>query len=222
MRVLYLLRAESGDRDKFREDLLGYAKSCLCPLAEHLVIAVSDVAPPKISVIPFRKDLVGLVSMEGVKSTSRWPEPPGDFAGAYQSEVALPVVHEQDWKMGERSPGAGLFTIFRRRKGLDEQAFLRRWYDGHTTLTLEVHPNVGYVRNRVTGNCSDAGPSGEIWDGIVEEQYDPPEDLLKPSRFFGGSQMGMLPTMLRVYRDVKGFIDYSSIHTWLTSEYRLK
>jgi hypothetical protein len=59
-------------------------------------------------------------------------------------------------------------------------------------------------------------------DGIVEEQYDPPSDLLRPSRFFGGSLARMLPTMLEVYRDVRGFIDYPSIHTWLTAEYRLK
>jgi hypothetical protein len=78
------------------------------------------------------------------------------------------------------------------------------------------------VRNHVTGIFEPAGPGGDEWNGIVEEQYDPPDDLLKAARFFGGSIWNMLPTMLRVLRDVRGFIDYPSIQTWLTAEYRLK
>ena len=223
MRILYLIRRpEQTDRAGFRESTLDFSRTYLAPLADTAVVCVSDLTLPKRSVIPFRDDLIALISLEGVDESAGWPDPPEGFAGAYVSEGAVPVEHVRSWELSTRSPGAGLFTIFRKRKGLSEEKFLDRWYNGHTPLTLEVHPNVGYVRNRVIDKLSNAGPEGADWDGIVEEQYDPPNDLLQPSRFFGGSLLKMLPTMLRVYRDVKGFIDFGSIETWLTSEYRLK
>ena len=223
MRILYLIRRPAGDdRQDFRDSVLAFAEEKLAPLAGGLTVALTEEAPPAWSVIPFRKDLVALISMEGVDELSIWPQAPEGFAGAYISDVAVPVLHSRTWAMGTRSPGVGLLTLFRRKKGLTEEDFLRRWFEGHTVLTLEVHPNVGYVRNRITGKYPDAGPEGVDHDGIVEEQYDPPGELLKPWKFFGGSALKMLPTMLRVYKDVKGFIDYSSIETWLTREYRLK
>ena len=223
MRILYLIRRpDESDRAGFRESVLDFVRTNLVSSAESVVVCVSDLRPPRRSVIPFRNDLIALVSLDGVEESARWPEPPEGFAGAYVSEVAVPVEHQRRWELGQPSPGAGLFTLFRKKKGLTDDEFLNRWYNGHTPLTLEVHPNVGYVRNRVIGKWTAAGPAGTDWNGIVEEQYDPPSDLLKPSRFFGGSLWKMLPTMLRVYRDVKGFIDYGSIETWLTTEFRLK
>ncbi|RKX74650.1 MAG: hypothetical protein DRP60_09925 [Spirochaetes bacterium] len=222
MRILYLIRRNNSDRDIFRNNILDFVNRSLLHLADEVVVAVSDILPPGLSVIPFRKDLIALITLESIKPEVIWPEPPEGFTGAFVSEVAFPVIHKQDWKLGEKSPGAGLLTIFRQRKGLTESEFLQRWYEGHTPLTLEVHPNVGYVRNRVISDYPGAGSCTETWDGIVEEQYNPPKDLLSPIRFFGGGISGMLPTMVRVYRDVKGFIDYPSIHTWLTSEYRMK
>lgn len=222
MRILYLIRRDNSNRDLFRNDILDFVKESLIQLADEVVVALSDILPPGISIIPFRKDLIALITLENVKPEVIWPEPPEGFAGAFISEVAIPVIHKQEWKLGEKSPGAGLLTLFRQRKGLTESEFLQRWYEGHTPLTLEVHPNVGYVRNRVIADYPNAGSCAENWDGIVEEQYNPPKDLLSPIRFFGGGILRMLPTMLQVYRDVKGFIDYQSIHTWLTSEYRIK
>ena len=222
MRILYLIRRDKNARDLFRNDILDFVNRSLLHLANEVVVAVSDILPPGISVIPFRKDLIALITLESVKPEVIWPVPPEGFAGAFVSEAAFPVIHKREWELGERSPGAGLLTLFRQCKGLTESEFLQRWYEGHTPLTLEVHPNVGYVRNRVISVYQSAGSCTEIWDGIVEEQYNPQKDLLSPIRFFGGRILGMLPTMLRVYRDVKGFIDYPSIHTWLTSEYRIK
>lgn len=228
MRILYLIRRISGDRTGFRNEIVDYVRKEFPTLADGIVVTVSDIKPPPFSVIPFRRDLVALVSLEGVDDKAVWPAPPEGFAGAYAAEAAWPVIHERDWELGERSPGVGLFTMFRQKKGLSQKEFLRRWYEGHTPLTLDVHPNAGYVRNRVAavwpaaGNTGDKGHNVPEWDGIVEEQYDPAENLLKARRFFGGSLWKMLPTMLRVYRDVKGFIDYPSIHTWLTSEYRIR
>lgn len=223
LRVLYLIRGETSENlVSFQDRVLTFAGENLTPLAESVVVAVTDKRAPAMSVIPFRKDLFALISLDGVSEDAKWPAAATGFAGAYISDVAFPVVHERNWPLGERSPGAGLLTLFRKRVDIDNDEFLRRWYEGHTPLTLEVHPNAGYVRNRVLEACEAAGPAGEEWNGIVEEQYDPPADLLKARRFFGGSILKMLPTMLRVLKDVKGFIDYPSIQTWLTSEYRLK
>lgn len=220
---MYLIRGESSENHlSFRDRVLLFANESLAPLAESVVVAVTEKKAPAMSVIPFRKDPFALISLEGVSDDARWPAAAAGFAGAYLSDVAFPVVHERDWPLGERSPGAGLLTLFRKKVNIDTDEFIRRWYEGHTPLTLEVHPNAGYVRNRVLEAFPAAGPVGEEWNGIVEEQYDPPSDLLKARRFFGGSVIKMLPTMLRVLKDVKGFIDYPSIQTWLTSEYRLK
>ncbi len=227
MRILYLVRRPAGDdRRKFRDEVLDYTRQKLLSLADTAVLAVTEEPPPRVSVIPFRQDLIALISLDGVDELSLWPDPIRGFTGAYVGDVAYPVIHEQTWDTGQQSPGAGLLTLFRKKKGLEDEEFLRRWYEGHTPLTLEVHPNVGYVRNRVTGIWpaagSAAGPACVQWDGIVEEQYDPPENLLRPWNFFGGNLLRMPFTMLRVYRDIKGFIDYGSIETWLTREYRLK
>lgn len=223
MRVLYLVSGHiSENRAVFRDRVLDFTVNRLGPICDSAVVAVTEERAPVLSVIPFRKDKIALISLEGVEKNASWPVPIDGFAGAYRSDVAYPVVHERDWDIGERSPGSGLLTMFRKSQGLDRDDFLRRWFEGHTPLTLEVHPNAGYVRNHVIDKFTPAGPVGSDWDGIVEEQYDPPSNLLNPAKFFGSSPWKMLPTMLRVYRDVKGFIDYSSIHTWLTAEYRLK
>jgi hypothetical protein len=222
MRVLYLIGgSRSENLTMFRDRVLSFAEKQLSPLAEETVVAVTEEPPPRFSVIPFRRETMSLVSLEGVDRDAQLPQEPEGFLGAFYSEAAFPVVHRQTWKNGERSPGAGLLTLFKKKTGLTDEEFLKRWYQGHTPLTLEVHPNVGYVRNRVTGTV--ALPDGTVFipDGIVEEQYDPPADLVKPYRFFGGSIWKMLPTMIRVLRDVRGFIDYQSIRTWYTAEYRL-
>jgi hypothetical protein len=226
MRILYLVRGTPAEgRSEFKDRIITFTKEYLTPPADSVVVALTEEKPPALSIIPFRKDLFALISLDGVAADAPWPNPPSGFAGAYESEAEYPVVHERDWPPGERSPGAGLLTLFRRRISIREDEFLRRWFKGHTPLTLEVHPNVGYVRNRILGDFAKAGlpaDARDVWDGIVEEQYDPPSDLLRPSRFFGGTLPKMIPTMIRVYKDVKGFIDYSSIRTWLTSEYRIK
>ena len=227
MRVLYLIGGSGGEtRTAFRDRILAFVRDHLAPLADEAVVAVTEEPPPNRSVIPFRRDLVALVSLDGIADDAGWPESPAGFAGAHLSEVARPVVHERTWDLGTRSPGVGLLTLFRRRPGLPDEEFRSRWFDGHTPLTLQVHPNAGYVRNFVPSpfeppNAA-VGRRFEAWDGIVEEQYDPPSNLLRARRFFGGSAWRMVPTMIRVYRDVKGFIDYPSIKTWLTAEYRLK
>ncbi len=220
MRVLYTIK-ESGKESyqEFCKRIRLFTEEQLMSLTGgSVVIALTEEPPPICSVIPFRRSKMALISLEEVHRPAQWPQPPGGVSDIWMSEAACPVIHHRTWPLGQRSPGVGLLTFFRKKKGLEEQEFLNRWHNGHTPLTLEVHPNVGYVRNRITENVSGGFPE---WDGIVEEQYCPRSKLLNPAQFFGGSVLKMLPTMVRVYTDVKGFIDYNSIHCWLTAEYRL-
>lgn len=221
MRILTVIHGtETEDYPTFRKRILDFArKEWLHRCAETLVAAITEEKPPAFSVIPFRKEKTALISADGVDTGAGLPDPPEGFSGAWAAEVAFPVVHRRNWELGEPSPGAGFITLFRKKKGIGKEEFLQRWFEGHTPLTLEVHPNVGYVRNHVLESLTSDSP---VWDGIVEEQYDPPADLLNPARFFGGNVWRMPATMLRVLRDVRGFIDFSSIRTWLTTEYRLK
>jgi hypothetical protein len=53
--------------------------------------------------------------------------------------------------------------------------------------------------------------------GIVEEQTRTRSELLDPVRFFGGWPR-MVPSMLRVFLDVRGFLDLATIENYLVTE----
>ena len=62
----------------------------------------------------------------------------------------------------------------------------------------------------------------DFWyDGIVEEHCRTRSELLNPTKFFKNTLM-MIPNMIRVYFDVRSFLDYSSVEPYFTSEYILK
>jgi hypothetical protein len=46
-------------------------------------------------------------------------------------------------------------------------------------------------------------------------------DLLNPARFFGGALM-MIPNMLRVAKDINGFLDMKKTETFYATEYHLR
>jgi hypothetical protein len=177
--------------------------------------------PPKGGVVPYRKDKIALVTLcgeNGLEAAADELAACSGFTGAFRVETALPVEYDRTWKDGEKTPGLGLLTLFRKREDIDYDDFIRRWHNGHTPLTLKIHPIRNYVRNVVKERIR----GEEKWyDGIVEEHCLTREDLLKPSRFFGGILKAPL-NMIRVYRDVKGFIDYSSIETYCVEEYWIK
>ena len=97
------------------------------------------------------------------------------------------------------------------------RSFFRRWFEGHRTLTLEVHPLWNYVRNRVVRPIGDARRR----DGIVEEHFRKTDDLLRPDRMFGGP-LRMLPNMLRVGYDIWGFLDLPAMRNYLVEELWLR
>jgi len=236
-RELYLFRGGPEEsRREFSDRILAELAGRVLPRdAGPCKVSVTCEDPPALSVIPFRRDTAALVTLEddgsergeeGGESRERdaglrWLPVLSDvegLAGAYRARCAFPVSYDRDWADGQPTPGAGMLTLFRRRRGIDAATFIRRWHEGHTPLSLRIHPLWNYVRNVV-----EAAPlEGSPWfDGIVEEHCRRREDLLCPVRFFGG--LWRMPVnMVRVYADIKGFIDYSSIETYLVTEIHLR
>jgi hypothetical protein len=172
---------------------------------------LTEEKPPLISVIPFRKEKIAALSFDMRPQSSIDDNIPG-VAGSYLVEQALPVSYTRSWPARTRTPGACLLTLFRKKTQLSHDEFLHRWHNGHTPLSLEIHPLWHYSRNVVLES------SGTHYDGIVEEHCRTREAMLNPYQFFGGP-VRMLPNMIRVYMDVRGFLDYSSIEPYLVSEY---
>ena len=137
---------------------------------------------------------------------------------AFTVEEALPVHYDKTWADGEPTPGVCLFTLFNKRPDLSQETFLDRWHNGHTPLSLKIHPLWNYNRNVVLDQDAQ---NSENWDGIVEEQFKTRSDLLNPIRFFG--HLGIMPyRMWQVYSDTKGFLEYHTIEPYFASEIHLK
>jgi len=140
------------------------------------------------------------------------------FRGGYMVEEAVPVVYKKEWEDGNPTPGACLLTLFHKKPGLDQETFIRRWHQGHTPLSLRLHPLWNYNRNVVTGVLTGDSP---WYDGIVEEQFQKSSDLLNPLVFFG-PPLKVLLHMYQVLMDTRSFIDMKRIETYLTTEFHFK
>jgi hypothetical protein len=198
---------------RLSEDVLEMA----CP--EKLKICLTLKKPPRISIIPFKKNKIAVLSIYCKKGTTLKMVIHADgYAGGYAVEEALPVSYSKNWDDGEETPGACLLTLFHSKPGIDHDVFISRWHDGHTPLSLKLHPLWNYNRNLVTLTLTE----GSTWyDGIVEEQVQTASDLLNPMRFFGPPHKVPLH-MLQVFKDTRGFIDMRRIETYLASEIHLK
>ena len=161
--------------------------------------------------------VISVYGSQGIPPVQTFLEMEG-FAGGYEVTEALPVSYHKSWKDGDVTPGVCLLTLFRKKKGLAYEKFIDRWHNGHTPLSLQIHPLWHYNRNVVDNTLSD---NADTFDGIVEEHCRTSADLLNPFKFFGHPLI-IVPRMLKVYSDVRSFIDYSSIESYLVSEYFLK
>ncbi len=180
---------------------------------------VTDQKPPFLSIIPFSKEKIAVIS---VKSSEKLKIPEIEnadgFDVVFKVEEAIPVGYQKDWQDGDQTPGVGLLTLFRKKENIDYETFIDRWHYGHTPLSLKIHPLWNYNRNVVKEKLA----GSETWyDGIVEEHVRDPKELFNPFKFFGNPLI-IIPRMLNVYTDVKSFIDYGSIETYLVNEYIIK
>lgn len=218
---IYLIRGPKEESYKeFTERMILETEKTSNDLSgSYASLTVTDRKPPAVSVIPFKKTKIAAVSISTEK------ENPSEnlihskgFSGAYLVEEALPIAYKKTWKNGKPTPGICLLTLFRKKKNLEHKVFLDRWHNGHTPLTLKVHPIYHYNRNVITKKLTE---DSEPHDGIVEEHVKKPSLLFNPAKFFGGPLM-MPVNMIRVYFDVRSFLDYGSVEPYLVREFVVK
>ncbi len=189
------------------------------PSIERLSVVLTVTPPPVFSVIPFKKGKIASISLRSGTPLilDTLMNEPG-CSGIYEVEEAIPVAYQKTWKDAEPSPGVNLLTLFRKKRSIDYDTFIKRWHHGHTPLSLKIHPLWNYNRNVVIRNLL---KSPESWDGIVEEHFRMASDLLNPVRFFD-HPLTMFYHMLQVYFDTRSFLDYPSMEIYLAVEYHLK
>lgn len=200
--------------------MIGLAKSLLTgnDFSQIKLIYTAE-APPKISIIPFKKNKLAAISVikEGNNFEQKFIKEVG-FSGAYTVEEAIPVSYEKSWKDMETTPGICLLTLFKQKKGINYDTFINRWHYSHTPLSLRIHPLWHYNRNVINKKLTS---DSENWDGIVDEHMRTKSELLNPFKFFG-NPLVIIPRMMSVYTDTKSFLDYKSIEPYLTREIYIK
>ena len=217
---IHILRGGPGENyTGFRDRMLDYARH----LAEEtgsvrLKVTLTDRKPPALSVIPFRRNRVAVLSVsdagKGLRETIQGAE---GYTGGYLVTEVVPVAYDKTWGDMLPTPGVCLLTLFHRKPGLERDQFISRWHDGHTPLSLRLHPLWNYNRNVVEEVITEGS---DRYDGIVEEQFRKASDLLNPFRFFG-PPFRVPVHMFEVYRDTRSFIDMKRIETYLATEYHI-
>jgi len=217
---IYLIRGkEKESYQDFSDRILNLAGDAVLKADPNtLKVTLTMAAPPVLSLIPFKKSKIAVISIKkddhNVVGLLRDAD---GFSGAFSAEEALPVKYENSWPRGEKTPGACLLTLFHRKPGIGYDTFIDRWHNGHTPLSLKIHPLWNYNRNVILQKLTDH----PCWyDGIVEETTQTRGELLNPARFFGGG-LSVLGNMISVYRDVRSFLDYKRIETYLVEEVHL-
>jgi hypothetical protein len=202
------------ERIHWEADILARTNTINC-----ISYTITENEPPSVSIIPFRKQKIACISLwksddEPEKNLIKLQ----GFQGVYSVTEALPVAYGKNWEDGEKTPGVCLLTLFNKKKKIDYKTFIDRWHNGHTPLSLKIHPLWHYNRNVVEEKLS---KNSINWDGIVEEHTRTHSELTNPFKFFGNPLI-IIPRMLKVYTDTKSFLDYKTIETYLVSEYWLK
>ena len=218
---IYLIKGIEGESyNQFSDRIFRLSKKVL---ETENIISVKTVytnePAPKISVIPFKKKKIAAISVQSTKKEKciLITNEPG-FSGGYVVEEEIPVAYEKNWEDGVNTPGVCLLTLFKQKKGIDYKTFVHRWHNGHTPLSLKIHPLWNYNRNVVLEKLTD---SSAEWNGIVEEHFKTSSDLLNPLKFFGNPLI-MVYNMLRVYFDTKSFLDYKTIEPYFVTEIYFK
>jgi len=141
-------------------------------------VTLTEEPPPRVSIIPFRKKKIAAISVSDESGAVKKLEGADGFAGTFHVTEALPVSYQKTWSAGDVTPGVCLLTLFRQKSSIDYPTFINRWHNSHTPLSLKIHPLWHYNRNVV--NESDPCDGITHYDGVVEEHFRDPSDLLTP------------------------------------------
>jgi hypothetical protein len=220
---MYVPRGEGESHEDWATRIRGDVSQRLLDLRpSRLELTLTEAPPPKPVLFPFKSKLIAIFNVyDDSDDPSRFTEAlqgAANSVDAYEVEEAYPVAYERDWSIGAPTPSPILLTMLRKKRGITEDDYIRRWHDGHTPLSLKIHPLWYYQRNVVRKHLTEGG---EPWDGIVLEACRTRGDLLNPLRFFGGA-LKMLPNMIRVGVDISGFLDPKGTETYYATEYHLR
>lgn len=172
-----------------------------------VTLHVTEAPPPRLTLVPFQRRPVALVT-----ATTRQAI---DEARAALSPLGPTTVFERTTEVVVPPRGdITLLTLFRQRPGLPRPEFLRRWYEEHTPMTLEIHPVTGYVRGTVEARLS----GDESWDGIVTEDFAARSDVTS-LRLFGRGPSA-LQNAIRVGLHIRTFLDLTTLETFLVRRLR--
>lgn len=221
LKAIYILNGlPSEDYNSFKSRIINLSNEVMEQYGtETLKVCLTVKPPPCISVIPFKRRKIAVLSLtRKVDSGAELITNSEGFRGGYLVEEAIPVGYTKTWADGSPTPGECLLTLFHRKPEIDQDTFLRRWHNGHTPLSLRLHPLWNYNRN-VVSSCLTS--SSEWYDGIVEEHFRKASDLHNPFIFFGPPLKVPLH-MYQVFMDTRSFIDMRRIETFLTCEIHLK
>jgi len=220
---MYVLRGDGESHGAWADRMRNEVGPRLLSLEpSKLQLTVTEAPPPKLALFPFKSQLIAIFNVyDDSSDPTRFSEALQNAASSvsgYEVEEAYPVPYDKAWSDGEPTPSPILLTMLRKKPGISHSEFIERWHEGHTPLSLVVHPLWYYQRNVVCGSVTEgADPS----DGIVLEACRTRSDLLNPTRFFGGA-LKMVPNMVRVANDIKGFLDMKKTETFYATEYHLR
>lgn len=220
---MYVLRGNGESHEAWAERMRHEVSRALLALGpSKLQLTVTEGPPPKLSLFPFKRQPIAIFNVyDDAGDPSRFTDVLRDAASpvsGYEVEEAYPVDYDRAWSDGEPTPSPILLTMLHKKAGVSTDDYLRRWHDGHTPLSLEVHPLWYYQRNVIVNPVIEGS---EASDGIVLEACRTRGDLLNPARFFGGG-LKMLHNMFRVASDVNGFLDMKKTQTFYATEYHLR
>ena len=220
---MYVLRGDGESHQAWADRMRNEVSQRLLGLQpSKLQLTVTETPPPKLTLFPFKSQPMAIFNVyDDAADHTRFSEALQSSASSvsgYEVEEAYPVAYDKAWSDGEPTPSPILVTMLRKKAGISTDEFTRRWHDGHTPMSLEIHPLWYYQRNVVREAVTDgADPS----DGIVLEACRTRGDLLNPTRFFGGA-LKMVPNMLRIASDINGFLDMRKTETFYATEYHLR
>jgi len=220
---MYVLRGNGESHQAWANRMRNEVSQRLLGLEPaKLQLTVTEAPPPKLSLFPFKSRPIAIFNVyDDTNDPSRFSEALQNAASSvsgYEVEEAYPVPYDKAWSDGEPTPSPILLTMLRKKTGISDGEFIERWHNGHTPLSLVVHPLWYYQRNVIREPVTEgAEPS----DGIVLEACRTRNDLLNPTRFFGGA-LKMVPNMVRVANDIKGFLDMKKTETFYATEYHLR
>ena len=218
---IYILKSQSSeDYMSFKNRIFNLSNASVEQyMPESMKACLTVKPPPRISVIPFKREKIAVLSLfRNTKSSMDLITQAAGYSGSYVVEEAIPVAYKKEWEDGSPTPGVCLLILFHKKPGLDQETFISRWHHGHTPLSLRLHPLWNYNRNVVNSVLNE---DTKWYDGIVEEQFQKHSDLLNPFVFFGPPLKVPLH-MVQVLKDTRSFIDMRTIETYLTTEIHFK